>query len=102
MTDDAPLTDPGETLIERFLDAVWMESGLSDNTLAAYRRDLQAFRQWLREQGHDSLRTVARHQVLDYLAYRMGQSYKPTSTALFVSCLRRVYPFLLRESLVEV
>ena len=37
--------------IDRFIDALWLEDGLSPNTLAAYRRDLTLFAQWLGEQG---------------------------------------------------
>ena len=35
------------TIVDVFLDALWMERGLSENTLAAYRRDLQQFEDWL-------------------------------------------------------
>jgi len=37
-------TDP---TLDRFLETLWLEDGLSDNTLAAYRRDLQGFLGWL-------------------------------------------------------
>ena len=40
-------TDAARQLIDRFLDAIWMERGLSNNTLAAYRNDLYAFVVWL-------------------------------------------------------
>ena len=33
--------------IDRFIDALWIEDGLSPNTLAAYRRDLTLYAQWL-------------------------------------------------------
>ena len=43
---------PGPTLVERFLEALWIEDGLAANTLAAYRRDLAAYAAWLEsEQG---------------------------------------------------
>ncbi|WP_167348710.1 site-specific integrase, partial [Proteus myxofaciens] len=35
------------TLIEQFLDNIWLEQGLSANTLSSYRLDLQALGQWL-------------------------------------------------------
>src|SRR5690606_12605408 len=90
-----------EQLLERFLDAAWMESGLSDNTLMSYRRDLQIFLGWLRQQaGFEGLVQVRRDQILSYLAFRMGEGYKPTSTARTLSCLRRFYRYLLRESLI--
>ena len=39
-TEDPPPLDP---LIERFIEALWLERGLSDNTLSAYRSDLFLF-----------------------------------------------------------
>ncbi|MFA7618551.1 MAG: site-specific integrase, partial [Thiohalomonadaceae bacterium] len=41
------LSEADRALLERFLDALWMERGLSENTLAAYRRDLEGLGQWL-------------------------------------------------------
>ncbi len=38
---------PDSPLLDQFLDAVWLEAGLSPNTLAAYRADLRAFQAWL-------------------------------------------------------
>ena len=40
-----------EVIIERFLDAMWMERGLSENTLMSYRNDLKKLENWLEEQG---------------------------------------------------
>ena len=42
---------PEQALIERYLDALWMERGLSRNTLDAYRRDLETCRDWLTAGG---------------------------------------------------
>ena len=47
------MAESGE--LERFLDALWMERGLSANTLAAYRRDLAGFLSWLKKQGDAGL-----------------------------------------------
>src|ERR1700757_2525620 len=48
MTSNADSADPA---VSRFLDAVWMERGLSPNTLAAYRADLTALSRWLSERS---------------------------------------------------
>lgn len=87
-------------LVERFLDSLWMERGLSDNTLASYRHDLQFFSGWLQAAGHPPLTGVRRQHVLECLAHRLGQGYKPTSSARFLSCLRRFYRYLVRENLI--
>ncbi|MDY6979845.1 MAG: site-specific tyrosine recombinase XerD [Pseudomonadota bacterium] len=86
-----------QVLIEQFLDALWMERGLSENTLSAYRSDLGQFGQWLDGQGRGSLRDVRREQIQGYLAQRLEQRGSPRSTARLLSSLRRFYAWLRRE-----
>jgi integrase/recombinase XerD len=88
-------------LIDRFLDALWLEKGLSDNTREAYRSDLVLFNGWLQEQGVE-LSSAGRELILDHLAWRLDKAYKPRSTARFLSGLRGFYRFLLREKLIQV
>ena len=85
-----------EALIEKFLDTMWLEKGLSDNTLQAYRSDLQRFSTWVQQQGK-SLTSVTRADVLQYLSDRMSRGLKARSTARTLSCLRATYRYLLRE-----
>ena len=93
MTDSA-------ALIERFLDALWMERGLSDNTLAAYRNDLTQFIAWLAKMQIDIL-GLERHQVAQYLELRDTQQRSPRSSARLLSSLRRFYAWCRREHLIE-
>jgi integrase/recombinase XerD len=88
-------------LIDRFLDALWLEKGLSDNTRDAYRSDLALFNGWLQEQGVE-LDQTGRELILDHLAWRVDKAYKPRSTARFLSGVRGFYRFLLREKLILV
>ncbi len=90
----APLAD--ETVIEKFLDSLWLERGLSDNTLKSYRHDLDAFSAWLgrREQ---TILGVQRQDILGYLSARMERGLQARSTARCLSCLRALYRYLLRE-----
>jgi integrase/recombinase XerD len=82
--------------IERFLDTLWMERGLSENTLAAYRNDLNGFARWLT--GRNRVLCAARRQdLLDYLAERVGAGARPRTTARLLSSLRRFYRYLVRE-----
>jgi integrase/recombinase XerD len=92
------LDDP---LIDRFLDALWLEKGLSDNTREAYRSDLALFNGWLDERGV-RLAEAGREVILDHLAWRLANDYKARSTARLLSGLRGFYRFLLREGLIEV
>lgn len=94
------LSEADRALLERFLDALWMERGLSENTLAAYRRDLEGLGQWLAARG-DSLGAASRSLLLDYLQARNAQGAKPRTAARFRSTLRRFYRYLVREKLRE-
>ena len=71
-------------LIDQFLDALWLEKGLSDNTRDAYRSDLTLFNGWLQDKGLE-LVNAGRELILDHLAWRLEQNYKPRSTARFLS-----------------
>ena len=87
-------------LIEQFLDALWMERGLAEQTLQAYRSDLEKFSRWLDERG-DSLLTLQGEVLHDYLAWRLAQGFKASSTARLLSALRRFFQYLIREQLRE-
>ena len=84
--------------IDAYLDAVWMERGLSDNTLSAYRRDLRAFERWAA--ARDLVAADAqRADVQAYLASLLGQRRSPRSVARALSCLRGYFRHRLREGL---
>ena len=81
-------------IIEAYLDAVWMERGLSENTLTAYRGDLRRFADWLARRGVGLLR-ARRADVLQFLA---DQAESPPRTiARRLSALRRFYLHQCRE-----
>ena len=90
-----------QPLVDRFLDALWMEKGLSANTVGAYRRDLSGFAQWLQKQSC-SLEQASGQQVQQHLAERLAKGFSSRSTARFLSCLRGFYRYLVRENLIEV
>ena len=92
MTDRTPLTD--EARIERFLDTLWMERGLSESTLTAYRSDLMMFSRWLAEREGD-LSRASRADVLAFLADLVGGA--ATTMARRLSALRRFYEYQVRE-----
>ena len=91
---------PADAQLERFLDALWLEAGLSRNTLSAYRSDLEGFENWLRTQ-HAVLGTATRAQLQNYLAACVGRGSRPRTAARLLSSLRRFYQYLLREQLIS-
>jgi integrase/recombinase XerD len=96
-SEDLP-KDP-KALIDRFLDAIWMERGLSENTLGAYRADLVALNHRLTGRGVELARAT-RADVLEYIAWRVESGAKPRSTARQLSSFRRFYRYLLREGML--
>ncbi|WNO10125.1 site-specific tyrosine recombinase XerD [Teredinibacter sp. KSP-S5-2] len=87
-------------LIDYYLDRVWAEKGLSDNTLSSYRRDLTSFAGWLDKQGI-SLKSADQVIIQQHLAFRMGEKLSARSTSRFLSCLRGFYRFLVREGSMQ-
>jgi integrase/recombinase XerD len=95
-----PATDAVDPLITRFLDAVWMERGLSSNTLAAYRADLVALARWLTAR-HVALPKTGRADLMDFIAARVHGGARPRSTARQLSSFRRFFRYLIREGLMR-
>ncbi|MEC7803429.1 MAG: site-specific tyrosine recombinase XerD [Pseudomonadota bacterium] len=89
-----------EAIIDKFLDAIWMERGLSANTLEAYRADLVCLRRWLSQRDVKLIR-ASRSDLLAFIAWRTEQGAKPRSMARQLSSFRRFYRFLVRESVVK-
>ena len=90
------------TTIERFADALWMERGLSRNTLAAYQSDLVKLAGWLLQQRGKPLLAAGREDLLEYLAARAVAGSKARSSARTLSCMRQFYQHALREGWVKV
>lgn len=85
--------------IDEFLDALWSERGLSQNTLAAYGRDLKGFANWLTKEKN----TTLLHAQFSHIQAYMGFNGKKaaSSMARAVSSLRRFYRYQLREGRIQ-
>jgi integrase/recombinase XerD len=81
--------------IDEFVDALWLEEGLSKNTLAAYRRDLTLYDRWLSAQGR-RLPETAEADLHAYFAARHAQT-KASSANRRLAVLRRYFRWALRE-----
>lgn len=97
-------------MLERFLDALWLEDGLSPQTLSAYRSDLQQLQRWLADTGRQgqragqptlALQEASEAELLGYLASRHAASKASTANRR-LTVLRRFYRWALREGLVAV
>ena len=80
-----------QALLDAFADALWLEDGLSKNTLSSYRRDLEQFAVFLKR---TPLEEAREQDLFGFLASRGG---KATSAARMLSSLKRFYGWCLRE-----
>lgn len=85
-----------DPIIEQFLDTLWQEHGLSDNTVASYRLDLESFSQWLSEPR--AFLSIDHIDLQAFLGERLAKGYKSSSSARMLSCLRKFFRFLYLEN----
>ena len=81
---------------EQFLDAMWMERGLSENTLTSYRNDLTKLIVWMGEHNY-RLDFISTSGLQEYQAWLTDSGYKQTSRARMLSAIRRLFQYLHRE-----
>ena len=89
----------GANQIDTFIDHLWLEDGLSKNTLESYRADLSQFNIWLSKQKIQLL-SVTQGDIQQYLSVKFPLS-KPRSISRLIASLRRFYRYALREHLIE-
>jgi integrase/recombinase XerD len=89
-------------LLDEFSDTLWLEDGLSRNTLESYRRDLNKFALWLQQRNvlllqgtHADIQGFLAHLVVD-------QKARATSTSRAISSLKRLYQYQLRQGRISV
>ena len=100
VTATQTLSPQEESVIALYLDAIWMEKGLSKNSLDSYRTDLTLFAQWLSAHGKNLL-AVSSADLQLYLAHRLEQKLQSRSSARFLSCMRGFYRHQLREGVLQ-
>lgn len=100
MVGEQSLAPDDSAELDIFIDHLWLEDGLSKNTLASYRLDLTSFAVWAQTQ-HKQLLTVDQADIQQYLAVKFPQS-KPRSISRLIASLRRFYRYCLRENKISV
>jgi integrase/recombinase XerD len=91
---------PNMQQLDAFIDHLWLEDGLSKNTLESYRADLTQFAHWLQQQQADLLQANQAH-IQQYLAIKFPLS-KPRSIGRLIASMRRFYRYCLRENLIQI
>lgn len=90
-------------LLDEFSDALWLEDGLSPNTLESYRSDLQQFDEWLvkKRDKKNSFLEATHSDLLAFLAHKVSARVKATTTSRELSSFKRFYRFLLRQGKIQ-
>ena len=93
-----PISPASQHSIDAFIDALWLEDGLSKNTLAAYRRDLTLYGVWLSSQGlaQGEIDRTCEADLNAYFAFKHEAS-KATSANRRLTVLKRYFRWALRE-----
>lgn len=93
-------------IIEQFLDSIWMERGLSENTLKAYRTDLNNFVKWIKSSFNENIDNklihIERKNIEKYLSELKKREISARSRARLLSSLRLFYAHLLRNKKIDV
>lgn len=93
---DAKRERPGQAIVDEFCDALWLEDGLSKNTLDAYKRDLLLFAEWLQVERSKILYEAAEADLNGYFAARHAET-RASSSNRRLTVLKRFYQHALRE-----
>ena len=88
--------------IDEFCDALWLEDGLSRNTLDSYRRDLRQFAAWLEARAGGDLLVADQSLIQDYLAYKFRAKVRASTAARLLSSLKRFYRHAVRQNLITI
>ena len=96
----SPVAAPVQREVDDFIDALWLEEGLSKNTLSAYRRDLTMLAQWLHAKG-SALDATSEADLHGYFAHRHSET-RATSANRRLTVFKRYFRWALRERRITV
>lgn len=106
---------PDNASIDAFIDGIWLEQGLSKNTLEAYRRDLTLYAHWLAQHHGRALDSTTEVDIQAYFAARMAKAVSPadakpiigkqdkgkaSSSNRRLTVLKRYFRWALRERII--
>ncbi|MEE4203327.1 MAG: site-specific tyrosine recombinase XerD [Halieaceae bacterium] len=98
---EASRSVPTPPCVERFLNALWSERGLSDNTLSAYRSDLMRFDRWLQQRPSTDLVSGNASDIQAFMGEALREGRSQRSMARFLATARAFYRYLQREGVIS-
>ena len=93
-------SDEGQ-ILDTFLDTIWIEKGLSQNTLDSYKSDIEKYFLWLSKISLN-YKEVSRADILQYLSYLFNQKLGSKSVARKLSSLRMFYKYLVVKNILSI
>ncbi|MDT8364608.1 MAG: site-specific tyrosine recombinase XerD [Nitrosomonas sp.] len=98
------MTGDNARLLDEFADALWLEDGLSRNTISSYRADLLKLGRWLvtHQRAEGEFSRVTQTDLLAFLSSSIVQGAKASTASRVLSCIRRFYRYLLRQGSVTL
>ena len=91
-----------EDLLDAFADTLWLEDGLSRNTIESYRRDLRQFDAWLEKSKRGTLLTATSADIQSYLSHRFARKTRASTAARLLSSLKRFFRYAVRNGRAAV
>ena len=88
-------------LIETFLDSLWLEKNLSQNTLESYKNDLTKFRNFL-EKNEKSVLNIDHFLILSFLSYLLDKGYSSKTVSRNISSLKSFYKYLISVEHIKI
>jgi integrase/recombinase XerD len=87
-------------ILDAFIDTIWIEKGLSTNTLNSYKTDVEKYLNWISKNAL-SYKNLTRSNILEYLAFLFGQKKEGKTVARNLSSLKAFHTYLLQKDLVK-
>ena len=94
------MSDSDRQILDAFIDNIWIEKGLSQNTLDSYRSDLEQFSTWLEKNNLSYIKT-SKKEILSYLSFLFQKGLGSKTVARKLSSLKSFFRYLVFESIIS-
>ena len=93
------MSDSDRQILDAFIDNIWIEKGLSQNTLDSYRSDLEQFSSWLDKNNLSYIKT-SKKEILSYLSFLFQKGLGSKTVARKLSSLKSFFRYLVFKSII--
>ena len=87
--------------LRSFLDHLYIEKGLSQNTVKAYEADISAFINWIKENTKLKLKDIKEENINKYISYLFELNLKSSSVNRKISSIKSLYMFLVKKNILK-